>query len=441
MNFKKIITVLLVMALTATAAVGGTLAYFTDRDAEANVFTVGDVSIDLKEDYQQGSTLIPGVDINKDAYITNTGKNDAWVWATVAIPAALDNEDASKNVVHFNYDAANYGADGWTWSDKVITTKIEGVEYKVYTTLYNKAVPPDGETTMFLDKVYMDKHIDIDPDGNWAWVDNGNVTEINWNSNTNGNPVIYVSAYAAQIEGFDTVQEAYDAYQTQWKENGTEYGALPTLVATADEVLAALEAGTTPVLTQDITLDAGNKITIADGVSATIDLNGHELAGSSVETGANRSLITVKGDLTITGGELTMTHTGNDMGWSNLVAAVSVEGGTLTLEDVIVNASGSAMTFGVDVNTTLGTTVLNIDGETSITSSYTGIRIFNNHSTQTGTVNLNSGTVKGDKRDIWVHNPSAKAVDANGIVNFADDYTYAMTVQETSYNGRIYQIN
>ena len=39
---KKIIAWLLVVVLTAGAAIGGTLAYLTDRDSEANVFTVGD---------------------------------------------------------------------------------------------------------------------------------------------------------------------------------------------------------------------------------------------------------------------------------------------------------------------------------------------------------------------------------------------------------------
>ena len=87
---KKIISWLLVVALTAGIAIGGTLAYLTDRDSEANVFTSGDVEIDLNEDFQQGSTLIPGVEIEKKPAVTNTGENDAWVWMTYAIPQDLD---------------------------------------------------------------------------------------------------------------------------------------------------------------------------------------------------------------------------------------------------------------------------------------------------------------------------------------------------------------
>lgn len=36
---KKILSLCLVVCLAATAIIGGTLAYFTDTDAKANVFT------------------------------------------------------------------------------------------------------------------------------------------------------------------------------------------------------------------------------------------------------------------------------------------------------------------------------------------------------------------------------------------------------------------
>lgn len=233
--FKKILAWFLVVALTATAAIGGTLAYLTDRDSEANVFTVGNVSIDLEEDFDQGATLIPGVDIEKKPTITNTGSNDAWVWAEIAIPSELNSTDtASKNIVHFNMSGASVADGLWNWWDGedysestyFVTEKtIDGASYDVYTVQYETALKP-GDTTAepVITKVYLDPHVDIDPDGNWAWVENGAVTDINWNSNTDGSPVIYVSAYAMQTEGFGSVYAAYDAYQVQWGENGTEWG-------------------------------------------------------------------------------------------------------------------------------------------------------------------------------------------------------------------------
>lgn len=46
---KKLLALVLVVALAATAVIGGTLAYFTDTDEAVNTFTVGGVSIDLIE--------------------------------------------------------------------------------------------------------------------------------------------------------------------------------------------------------------------------------------------------------------------------------------------------------------------------------------------------------------------------------------------------------
>lgn len=225
---KKTIAFILVLVLCCSASIGLTVAYLTDRDSAANIFTVGNVSIKLSEDFTQGAMLIPGVDIEKEPTITNTGKNDAWVWATVAIPAVLDNaNDASQNVIHFNYGKDSVGEGLWTWTDDtgkwlVDTINIDGMDYNRYLVMYQTALKP-GETTAypFMTKVYLDAHVDIDPEGNWYHVENGNVQGPFWNTETNGYPVIYVNAYAIQKESFATVQEGYDAYIAQWgKLNG-----------------------------------------------------------------------------------------------------------------------------------------------------------------------------------------------------------------------------
>jgi predicted ribosomally synthesized peptide with SipW-like signal peptide len=257
---KKIIAMLLVVVLCCSVSVGLTLAYLTDRDSEANIFTVGDVEIDLTEDFEQGATLLPGLDITKRPVITNTGDNDAWVWMTVAIPTDLDvyngtAEGSSENIIHWNYLGATseeyiseerivkavadgYLPDGTTYADIVASNstwdcentllyqeEIDGVSYNVYTLLYNKILTPNEVTLPSLVKVYLDARVDIDPDGNWHLVDNGNVTDINWNTEEDGGPVIYVSAYAMQAEGFDTVLDAYNAYQAQWgNHGGVEFG-------------------------------------------------------------------------------------------------------------------------------------------------------------------------------------------------------------------------
>ena len=232
LNRKWFLVIALVMSLTMATA--GTLAYLTDRDSEANVFTVGNVEIDLKEEFDQGATLIPGVNIDKKPVVENIGNNDAWVWAEIAIPSELNSTaTASKNVIHFNMSADSVVDGKWNWWDgadysegayMIKQKTINGVAYDVYVVQYETALKPGDVTEEMIYKVYLDPHVDIDPDGNWAWVESGVVTPINWNSKTNGGPVIYVSAYAMQTEGFKTVYDAYDAYQTQWGDNGTEWG-------------------------------------------------------------------------------------------------------------------------------------------------------------------------------------------------------------------------
>lgn len=227
---KKTIAFILVLVLCCSASIGLTVAYLTDRDSAANIFTVGDVSIELSEDFEQGAMLIPGVDIEKEPTITNTGKNDAWVWATVAIPAVLDNaDDASQNVIHFNYTKESVVAGEWTWTDDdgkwmIDTINIDGMDYNRYLVMYRTALKPGATTTHpFMTKVYLDAHVDIDPDGNWYHVEDGKIDGPYWNTETNGYPLIYVNAYAIQKESFATVKEGYDAYIAQWGQLNGSY--------------------------------------------------------------------------------------------------------------------------------------------------------------------------------------------------------------------------
>lgn len=247
----------------------------------------------------------------------------------------------------------------------------------------------------------------------------------------------------------------------EWDSFGPDYDKdamyADEYVSTTADLQSAInnaEAGDVIALMGDIDLTgattfstraaAANYIAIPDGADVTINLNGYSIIGASTQDTGNQYAIQVRGNLTIVGeGTVSIIHTGADMGWNNLTAAISVEGGSLTLGEgvVVVHNGGSAMAYAVDVNSTLGTTTLDINGAT-LSSTYIGVRIFNNNKTAEAVVSLNSGVVGGGRRDIWVQNPSASAVDANAVVNIADSYNVTLTTQDaSSYFGRIYDFD
>lgn len=112
---KKIIILCLVMALAATAVVGGTLAYFTDTaDAIPNVVTLGNIEIVLTEEFDNTQILVPAVDGDQDNYlwkvgmIENTGNIDAYVRLVVAIQhsASTENKGGLAANTSVYYDSA-----------------------------------------------------------------------------------------------------------------------------------------------------------------------------------------------------------------------------------------------------------------------------------------------------------------------------------------------
>ncbi len=175
---KKIFAIAFAAILAVTAITGASLAYLTDTDKEENVFTFGNVDIDLQETFDQNSKLIPGVDINKDVWVMNVGSEDAYVRVHIAIPTILDDGDpsfdASSNVLHFNFDMDSVADGQWSWNKTVdganyptdgngwnfYTATIDGIAYNVYVVTYETALTSQaGTTTYAMDKVYIDTKV------------------------------------------------------------------------------------------------------------------------------------------------------------------------------------------------------------------------------------------------------------------------------------------
>ena len=231
---KKIIAIALVACLALIAIAGASLAYFTDTDNATNVFTSGKVDSTLNEVFdEEKAQLIPGVDIQKDVTISLSQDSvESYVWYTYAIPAILDSDDASKNIIHVNHAGRNwlgyqntekYWAEGQTaatpedqcWIVDYEVEKnveIDGVKYNVYTVLYNGTLDAGEETTIGMTKVYCDTKVDYD---NEKGVYTLYGEDIGFDLN---NVKIIVTAYGIQAATFDSVQKAYEAYNAQMAE-------------------------------------------------------------------------------------------------------------------------------------------------------------------------------------------------------------------------------
>lgn len=88
---KKLITAASI-ALAACVAIGGTIAYLTDKtDTITNTFTVGKVAIDLDETTGQSYKMIPGTTLDKDPTVTvKADSEDSWVFVKVDETDNLD---------------------------------------------------------------------------------------------------------------------------------------------------------------------------------------------------------------------------------------------------------------------------------------------------------------------------------------------------------------
>ncbi|MGN1279345.1 MAG: TasA family protein [Limosilactobacillus sp.] len=145
---KKILALCLVIALAATAVIGGTLAYFTDDDEATNTFTVGNVKIDLTEpSWEEGVTVedvYPGQALDKDPIVTNEGNNPCFVRVKVEGLDCLKETGASvialRHLVDDEY-ADGYNDAAWTYNEE------DGYYY------YNEVLNPGDTTPSLFDQI------------------------------------------------------------------------------------------------------------------------------------------------------------------------------------------------------------------------------------------------------------------------------------------------
>lgn len=244
-KMRKTLLLALSFVLVAVVSVASTLAYLNAQDSSANVFTAGQVDIELIEQqrnaegtelekFEQGKELLPIVGsaqgekdhfglpkaanyVDKIVTVKNTGRNDAWVRVLIGFPTALDHEDASKMPLHWNigtyFDAeGNYNGNGveapynWKIEPLNFVVEVNGINYNVYNFTYKTALA-NGEATPdpAIVGLYLDSKVNYDADRNVYTMDGTDIQGFD------GNVVMPVVAQAVQAGGFDTIEAAFEA--------------------------------------------------------------------------------------------------------------------------------------------------------------------------------------------------------------------------------------
>lgn len=142
---KKLIALCLIIVMIAVAAIGGTLAYFTDSDAESNVFTMGSVEIDLSEsNWTAPANTVPGVSYAKNPVVENTGTNDAWIRVDVTLSDATAFQvAANKYSLDIKSMFVNLNTTDWTCVSTIPDTTSDTLTFVFY---YNTALTAGAST-------------------------------------------------------------------------------------------------------------------------------------------------------------------------------------------------------------------------------------------------------------------------------------------------------
>ena len=142
---KKLLSLGLAASLAAVAIAGSSLAYFTDSDTKDNVYSIGNVDIQLVEPAwgtEEADNLYPGEPVKKDPTVVNAGKNPAFVRIKV---------EGAENFT-FRTDWKDGISADWTYND------ADGWYY--YHKEGNGVLQPDEATDALFDQIVLNTNVE-----------------------------------------------------------------------------------------------------------------------------------------------------------------------------------------------------------------------------------------------------------------------------------------
>ena len=244
---KKALALVLCAVMLVVTSIFGTLAYLTDTDAVTNTFTVGKVDIKLDETdvniygVKDGETrvaaneyhLIPGHWYIKDPTLTVLpGSEESYVRMMVEINFSKEldeifakaGDDAEKALVKI---FTGYNEDQWLYVDN---TEDTTANTRTYEFRYIGGTE-DGTVAMTREDIHDDEKplkekeaIILEPLFNGftvpTWFNNADLEKLivlNEDGTIKDQFTIKVTAHAIQADGFDTADDAWEAFAEQGK--------------------------------------------------------------------------------------------------------------------------------------------------------------------------------------------------------------------------------
>ena len=419
---KEILSMVLVIVLVAGIAISGTMAYLTDRDNETNVFTVGDVDIELEGSFAKGVELLPGKTFVTNPLIENVGKNAAWVWLTYAVPANLADAVEISETLGADWKPADTKYNFVTDIDE---DEDKTVEYAVTVLLYDKPLAVGADTSKAFETIGLDSSVDVTPEGDWYTVVSGDTNPLNWNTEEDGAPFVFINAYAIQQDQFASAEAALAAYINQWgKLNGTmdadpagaaapvDYavcakfnGGEPCSLREAVEAANAAGGGTVVLLGS---IELGESIAISKDV--TLEPDGDKYCEIKRSTGFEGTMFTVAG------GTFTVNNIHVDGGaeWTGEVDATlgrgTVNSGITATGNIIAASEACSIVLNE------GTVLKNNDGGHAVNlGTRKGATLTMNGSSAIINNNSSSGAVWGGGNITLNDNAKINANSSSGI--------------------------
>lgn len=227
---RKIHIFLTIGAFSSVILVGNVVAFFTETEQRTNAFTVGKVTIDINEDFEQNQIVYPEETVEKNPSVENIGKNTAYVFLEVDVPKAkvtllndsgqflypqydadgkmIENysttskslqeifsitssakENETLKTVVYGDSSANIFSYHSTWSQLENKTIRSGKDYNTYVFYYSTPLKSGNSTETLFDKIKLKKFIDSEFSDN----EESSVTEVS------------VRAYAIQADNLENM--------------------------------------------------------------------------------------------------------------------------------------------------------------------------------------------------------------------------------------------